>query len=273
MPEGPDLPAALMRAVSRGWTGVTLVHEPETVGEDLFTLLHVGDAPDLADAHLGVCGGRPGEPAGHVLRMWVCDGSTSACPSCACALDLAHSGGRRVVRRLLDDGAMVVCAALAGRPETLRRARLGLSPALAECLRDILALAEEWHTDDPPPFNIPAERWRGLAVAAPVLAAAEGDRADVVLVVPPAVLAAGDDPVGALSFALASGDDPSLVARLWRGGREVTVDVPLDDPAQRELALRIPHQRELYLVAADPLTGDVVQMLRAALSRGDARAA
>lgn len=269
MPDPPILPDAVLRAVERGWTGVTLVEDPEAPPGGRVTLLHVGDHPRLEDAHLGLAGGGPAgaDGAGHILSLWVCDGTGTRCGGARCALDLAYAGGRRLVRRIVDEGALDVCAGRPGCPASIRRATLRVSPAMRGCLEDVLALAEEWHVADPPTFGIRRPEWRRLVDSGPALVAARGTREDVVLAVPAAALAAGDDPIGSLSFRLATiGGAPHLETRLWRGGVETTILVSLEDPAQRELALRIPFQNELYLVGVEPRTGSVADMIRAVLS-------
>lgn len=263
-PEEP--PPALLRAVALGWEGLVAVEEPRSPDGPPLMLLHVGPPPDPETSRLTFAI-RPAAPEPpRFLRMWIDDVAPAGDPPLVCTTDLAYMVGRRRLRRLADHGTLLVWTARPGRPASVRCGRLALSDSARRFLLNAVEVAAEHFVSDPPPFGVPLRRWRQLSGSAPCLIAAGDDRDEALIVIPADRLGPSAAPAGAVSFDLVQRDGRVLLAtRLWRPDRETVVEIDITDAGQRSLALRLPEQGHVHVVAVDSRTGRITETLRASL--------
>lgn len=259
-------PRALLRAVAQGWEGLVAVEEPPSPGGPPLMLLHVGPPPDPETSRLTFAV-RPAAPAPpRFLRVWLDDVVTGGDPTLACTTDLAYAAGRRRLRRLAEHGTLLVWTARPGRPTSVRRGRLPLSDGARRFILGAVEMAAEYFVTDPPPFGLPTRRWRLLAGDAPCLTPAGEDRDEVLIVIPADRLGPSTAPAGAVSFDLIHRDGRVLLeTRLWRPDREVVEEIDITDDHQRSLALRLPGQGHVHIVAVERGTGRIIETLRASL--------
>jgi hypothetical protein len=266
-----DPPAALLRAVAQGWTGLVAVDGRGTDGEDPVTLLHVGPPPGGGAARLAVEGlpGRCGRP--RFVRMWLEHDPPAPGRGGGCRTDLAHAAGRRRMRALAAHGAVTVWTARPCDRASVRRLRVPLADGARRALRDVAARAGECFTADPPPFGLTGPCWRRLAERAPCLAEAGDDDPEVLVVIPADGLGRSSAPAGAVSFDVRRRDGRVILAtRLWRPDRDTVVEIDIADVAQRDLALTLSAQAHVHVVAVERGTGRITESLRASLRGGPA---
>jgi len=265
------VPLDVLTAIARGWRGVTIVETGADGGPPaLVCVAHEAELRELRGGALSITAPDGANEHSLVLGLESPAGPGADGPL-GVSLDLAHPAARELVERIAAHGALRLAWVPCDR-ESWVLEHVDLGARGSAHLRAAAARAAEWHAEEPA-LRLCERRWEDARARAPRLIAAAGAPAEVLVVVPPAVLQGVEGRPGRMTLAsrlvapCACDADLELHV-IWDGEGEAAVSrqvgLALDDPGQRALAARLAAQRHVVVLAPDG-AGSPSAALRAAL--------